>query len=464
MNSTIKPVNHIAKGRLVTGMALEYGPAHARFATPALKLDQLIWTRDQPPPAADVPLAEILDILEATADWLRRDPDGLVAEALANAIRNNPMNPELMRKSYQVLPDMFNRALLMTQIDNELGGAKAVDSWYEVNNLVSGRKARMRAFPSRILHIIAGNAPGVAATSIARGAVTKSVNLIKLPSNDLYTTTAILQGLSAVAPGHPTAASFSAAYWRGGDDKVEGLLMRPQYFDKLAAWGGQSTLASAKKHICPGFELVAFDPKTSISIIGNEAFESDDILAEVADKAAADVTLVDQFACASSRFQFVEGTVAQADRFAAMMQQRLGVERAFASAEGVPVPNNLREEVDGLRGMSDFYRVFGDYSGKGLVVRSEEDPVEFNPEYRIANVVAINAIEDALQYVNVATQTVTVYPPAQRIALRDRLASAGAQRICDIGGAGWMEGGLAHDGFMPMSRLVRWLNDEGETG
>ena len=461
-NNTIS-VSHIAKGKLVEGTELEYGPAHKRFTTPALNFQALLWNRQNPGPAFDVPLDEILLILEETANWLRQDPEGLVAQALAKAIENNPMNPSVMRSSYEVLPDMFNRKLIMTQIDNELGGAKAVDGWYSVDNMASGRTARMRAFPSRILHVIAGNAPGVAATSIIRGAVTKGVNLIKLPSNDLFTTGAILRGVSAVAPNSPTAQSFSAAYWQGGDDKVESLIMRSQFFDKFAAWGGESTLRSAKKYISPGFELVAFDPKTSISMIGKEVFESDEIMRDVADKTAADICLVDQLACASSRFQYIEGSEEQVDQFCEELQKRIGVERMFGSADGMPVPNSLREEIDGLRSMPDYYRVWGDYSGKGLVIRSDE-PVEFHPEYRIANVVRVPDLEEVISEVNVATQTVSIYPPARRIEFRDRLASAGAQRVTDIGGAGWMEGGLGHDGFFPMQRLVRWLNDEGELG
>jgi hypothetical protein len=124
------------------------------------------------------------------------------------------------------------------------------------------------------------------------------------------------------------------------------------------------------------------------------------------------------------------------------------------------VPSHLREEIDGLRGMPDLYRIWGDYSGAGMVIRSDE-PVDFNPEYRIVNVVCVDDLEEALPQVNVATQTVTVYPNERKTRLRDRLASAGAQRITAIGGAGGMEGGLAHDGFLPLSRLVRWLNDEG---
>lgn len=456
----IQAVCHISKGQLVEGMDLEYGPARARFATPALNLTDLVWTREEPGPNFDTPLEDILEILEETARWLTLDPEGLVAAALDNAIRNNPMNPGLMRKSYQLLPHIFNRDLLLTQIENELGGTKTLEGWYPVDNLVSGRPARMRAFPSRILHIIAGNAPAVAAVSIARGAITKGVNLIKLPSNDLFTATAILRGLAAVAPDHPVTRSFSAAYWRGGDDKVEGLLMRPQFFDKLAAWGGDSTLRSAKNYISPGFELVSFDPKTSISMVGREAFASRETLERVADGAAADATLVDQFACASSRFQFVEGTPDQVDQFCEILQQRMGIERDYASAEGVPVPSALREEIDGLRGMPDYYRIWGNYSGSGLVIRSDE-PVDFNPEYRVVNVVRVDDLEEALPFVNVATQTVTIFPTERKTALRDRLSSLGAQRVTAIGGAGGMEGGLAHDGFLPLSRLVRWLNDEG---
>lgn len=460
MNALLKPdtmrVCHVVKGQVISGDELQYG----KFATPALNLDELVWSRMEPGPAFDVPLAEILDLLVETGQWLKADPQGLVAEAMEQALRYSPMSPYTMRRSYELLPLMFDRTRMQFQIDNELGGTRFVDGWAEVEGLPSGRKTRMRAFPSRILHIIAGNAPGVAGISIIRGALIKAVNLIKLPSNDLFTAPAILRAISAVAPGHPVARSFSAAYWQGGDSKVEDMLMRPQFFDKIAAWGGDTTLRSIKNHICPGLELVAFDPKTSISMIGREAFESEARLAEVADRAAVDVTLVDQLACASSRFQFVEGTPEQVDRFAELLQQRMGVERMLGSADGRPVPAEMRDEIDGLRAMDEYYGVWGDYSGAGVVIRSE-DPVDFYPDGRIVNVVPVSDLREAVKFVNVATQTVGVFPSARKAELRNLLASAGAQRITDIGGAGGMENGLGHDGFLPLQRLVRWINDEG---
>ena len=75
-------------------------------------------------------------------------------------------------------------------------------------------------------------------------AVTKSVSLFKLPSNDLFTAPALLRGLSAVAPGHPLEQSFAAVYWRGGDAAVESVLLRPQFFDKLIVWGGTAVHAA----------------------------------------------------------------------------------------------------------------------------------------------------------------------------------------------------------------------------
>ena len=55
-----------------------------------------------------------------------------------------------------------------------------------------GTVSKVRAFPPRLVHILAGNTPAVAATTITRGALTKGVHLLKLPANDLFTASAIL--------------------------------------------------------------------------------------------------------------------------------------------------------------------------------------------------------------------------------------------------------------------------------
>lgn len=454
------PVYHVIKGEVVTGADLEFGPATSRFTTPKLDLNELVWSRQEPVPALDVPVSEVMDLLVETGKWITADPEGIMAEALEFSVSTSPLPRGVMERSYQSLGTLFSRESMEFQLRHELGGADVLDGWREITDAPSGRIHRIRAFPPRLLHIVAGNAPGVSALSVIRGALTKGVNLLKLPSNDLFTATAILRAMATVAPGHPVTRSFSAAYWRGGDDQVEGTLFRPQYFDKLVAWGGESTLRSAQKYVGPGFELVAFDPKTSISLVGREAFASPETLAEVAELAATDVTLMNQQACASSRFQFVEGSTEEVDRYCELLQARLGVERFTCSAVGLPVPSDLRDEIDGLRGLEPYYRVWGGYEGQGLVIRSDE-PVDFHPDGRIVNVVPVSSLQEGVRFANVATQTVGVYPPSRQAEVRDGLASAGVQRVVALGGSGGVETGLPHDGFNPLQRFVRWVNDEG---
>ena len=94
-------VCHFIKGQTVHGAECEHGPARARFATPKLDLDQLVWTRDQPGPAFDTPVAEIIEVLEQTGQWLKSDPHGLVAEALENSLRTGPLPRHIMEFSYE---------------------------------------------------------------------------------------------------------------------------------------------------------------------------------------------------------------------------------------------------------------------------------------------------------------------------------------------------------------------------
>ena len=69
------------------------------------------------------------------------------------------------------------------------------------------------------------------------------------------------------------------------------------YFDKLVAWGGGDAINNVMKYIGPGFQLVSFDPKTSISMVGREVFDSEENLQEAAELNARDVSILGQEAC-----------------------------------------------------------------------------------------------------------------------------------------------------------------------
>jgi Acyl-CoA reductase (LuxC) len=446
----------VVRGTVIDGRSLT---AHAAGPPGRLDLDALVWPSDRPAPLFEVSLGEIVDVLVELGEWISRDPDGIVAAALEGLINVCGASRPLEQRAYAALPDYFARDLLQFQLEEELGGGSALDGWHAVAAPGAAHPSFVRAFPARMVHVLAGNAPGVAAISIARSALAKGASLFKLPSNDLFTAPALLRGISAVARGHPLEQSFAAVYWRGGDAAVESVLLRAQFFDKLIVWGGTTAVKGVTAYVGPGLELISFDPKTSISVIGRDAFADGSDLAAIAAAAATDATIHNQDACTASRFQFVEGTLDEVDRFCELLTAELGIERTKAADRSQPVPDDLRDEIDGMRNLAPYYRVWGATDGTGLVVRSEE-PVDFYPTGRLVNVVAVPDVKAVLGHVNTATQTVGVYPERLREQLRDDLCSVGVQRVTALGSAGNTRLGLPHDGFYPLARMVRWGKDE----
>ncbi|MCX4431808.1 MULTISPECIES: acyl-CoA reductase [Streptomyces] len=57
-------------------------------------------------------------------------------------------------------------------------------------------------------------------------------------------------------------------------------------------------------------------------------------------------------------------------------------------------------------------------------------------------------------------QTVGVHPDTRKAEPRDALACAGVQRVVSLGRAGGMPPGLSRDGFHPLQRLMRRVDDE----
>jgi Acyl-CoA reductase (LuxC) len=236
------------------------------------------------------------------------------------------------------------------------------------------------------------------------------------------------------------------------------VLYRPQYFDKIVAWGGGDAIANVIKYLMPGFQLVSFDPKTSISMVGREAHASEETQELAAKLAADDVMILGQEACVASRYQFVEGSEAEVDAFCARMHRHIAASAA-ASGDVRPLDMDLREQIDTMIMMDDEYGVWGRPDGKGVVIRSDE-PVDFHPINKTANVVRVDSLDDAVRWVNVATQTVGFYPFGRMADYRDRLASGGAQRIVHLGEAGPSTIGNPHDAMYPMHRFVHWMAHE----
>ena len=453
------PAPHFVQGALVEGDAVRHRSRDlgADFTTPAIDLDALVLPRSLLPPLLDVKLAEIIDFLVETGERLQLDRNPHLQECLELIAATNPLPRRIVENLYRQAPYFLDRQLLESIVDSNFSNRDALDGWVDRVDMF-GNKGAIRAFPPRMVHMLAGNAPSGCVSSIAQGALVKAVNLFKMPSSDPFTTVAVLRTMAEIDPKHPVVRSMSAVYWQGGDTAIERTLYRPQYFDKIVAWGGGDAINNVIQYLGPGIQLISFDPKSSISMIGREVFDREESIAEVAEKLAADTTVFNQEACLTSRYAFVEGERPQAESLCAALAQRLGVDRDFASAMGPPLSAELREEIQVMEAMGDV-QTWGGFDGRGLVILSDR-PVEFQPTNKTSNVVLVGSLDDAVRYVNVATQTIGIYPYERKAQLRDRLASAGAQRLCRLGTANAHVLGSPHDAMYPLQRFVHWIGDD----
>lgn len=432
------------------------------FATPRLDLNALVRPRTELPPLLNTPVAEIIDFLAEAGQRLAA-PSNPYVDACIDRMAKVSLQPRaavghMIRNAAEYLDPKSLREV----VEQNFANPRALDEWVPHNDH-QGRRSFIRAYPPRLIHVLPGNAPGQGIRSIAQSALVKAVNVFKMASADPFSTVAFLRTMADIDPDHPVVKSMSAVYWRGGEERVERALYRPQYFDKLVAWGGGDAISNVMKYVGPGFQLVSFDPKTSISMVGREAFASDEALAEAAALNAADVAMANQEACVCSRFTFIEADEAQADRYARLLAEQIRIDRM---GEGTPRPLevDLREQIETLRLMDEDYGVFGALDGRGVAIRSDE-PVDFHPLRKTSNVVMVPSLMEAMKYVNVATQTVGVYPFERMPELRDTLASCGAQRVVRLGEAGPSAIGNPHDAMYPLHRFVHWMaNEDGCEG
>jgi len=450
-------VVHIARGVPVRGGAVDRHRTRltgAEFVTPSLDVAELVWPRTVAPPALDLPMKEVVDFLVETGSRLDLGKNEHLAKACSDAAKINHLPPDVSERLYGGLGRFFERELVEFEIEQSLGAH--VDGWTEIMR-PTGSFMRVRPFPIRILHFLAGNAPGLAAVTLMRSCLSRGVHLLKLPSNDLFTAPAILQTMADIDPAHPLVLSHSAAYWRGGTEAVERQIFRTELFDSVVAWGGESAIRNVQAMTGPGLDLVALNPKVSISLVGHEAFADDHTLDAATRAAALDVG--HQEACQNSRIQFVEGSVEEVDRYCRRLAEQLEAE---ASPEGGrPTPQEILETVAEQVAAAVPVETWGRPDGSGLVIRSSA-PLPIYPIGRTVNVVPVRDLQDATRYVDTSTQTVGVYPDARRPGVRDAMCGAGAQRIVPLGASIGTEPphGRPHDGFIVLHRMVRWVVEE----
>jgi hypothetical protein len=461
----------IIRGQIIDDADMEYGGRNpqTRFHTADLRkyLGQLpLATPSSLADLYSVSFDEIVDYLDELGKRLRFDANKHLQLALQLTVKTSGLGAPILRAVYENLDKVFDRRQIREVADINIG-IPFLEGW--VNTRTSGGTSTyVRAFGARAVHIIAGNVPTISAMTILRNTITRSDIIIKTPSNDPLTATAIARTMIDMAPNHPITKHISVGYWKGGDATIEDALYQPKNIEKIVAWGGMASIKHIAKYIQPGIDLITLDPKLSSTIIGKEAFESDARMEEVARRLALDIGVNNQLACLNARVVYIQcGTgkagLEKANRFGKLVYQAIQDIPIHLSNEVPAIDRALAEEMEGLRYAAGAYKVYGGDGRGGIIVSQSDEPVEFAPllNNRIANLVPVDDLEVPIRAVTSYTQTIGIYPDELVPKIRDRLAYHGAQRLVTLGYVATRRTIAGpQDGIEPLRRMCKWILNE----
>lgn len=473
----------LVRGRKITNDLVEYkGRFGGVFKTPDTKkyLTELVLSnpldmRD----IRDLPTAEIIDYLVNLGKRLCIDNNSYLQDAFAVGVETSGLTASVLEGIYQQLPTFFEKSLLQNMVDKRLGGSRYLDTWVRqdgskvdfsgLNTESNSPKYEIRAFGQRSVHVVAGNVPAVSAITVIRNALTKSDAIIKLPSNDPLTASAIVQTMIDMDPNHPVTRHITCAYWKGGNEEIEKLLYLPQNISRICAWGGMASIQHIKKYLQPGILLVPFDPKLSASIIDGSILKNSDQFENVAIRQAIDFGVFNQNACLNARVVYVkcdpdnEETIESLNVFGQAVYTALQQLPQNISSPTEKINLDLQEQIDGIRYEDDFYKVIGEDLRNGMVIVSQfDDTVDFSDMLcnRVINIVPISSYHEIIQRMGASTQTVGVYPEWVKGIIKDDLPFTGVQRVVSLGSAANAVMAGPHDAIEPMRMSLNWVTNE----
>src|SRR5690606_29889745 len=401
MTQPIAPM--VIRGRIITDNLVEVGGrgGDLAFLTPDAHkyVDQLALRN--PVSLSELyrlSFEDMLDYAGVLAKALDFSTNKLMQQACELSYLTAPATPPLVKATYMGLPKMLDREAIIEATESSVG-IKHLEGWVK-QKLIDGTELEVRCFGARTLHIVAGNSPGLSLLTILRNMILRSDAIIKAPSNDPFTASAIAQTMIQIAPDHPITKHISVAYWKGGDKSFEEKLYRPENIEKIVAWGGFSSIKHVAQYIQPGLELISLDPKRSASIIGAETFENETSMQEAALRLATDLGAANQTGCVNARVIYVQsGTDEQGietlNRFAKMTYDAMLTLPNSISTKPKGCDPELKSNLDALRLDDDWYKVIGGENDEGAIIASQlPDAVSFATllNDRVGNLVPVDSV------------------------------------------------------------------------
>lgn len=317
-----------------------------------------------------------------------------------------------------------------------------------------------RAFgPQLLMHIWAGNVPGLPLWSLICGLLVKAGTIGKLPGNEPLMASWFAQLLAEIDP--KLGECIAVVWWKGGDAQTEPTWLRQP--DTLVAYGGNPTLAAIQQRLPVTTRFLPHGHKISFGMVARSALNARQG-AELARRVAYDVMRYDQAGCYSPQMLFVErGGMVSPDEFASYIAHELAAlahkhpRRALAGEEinSIAAWRN-GEEIRALGGDRTLY---GEAADDWAVVSVDHaEPLSPTALGRTLKVVCVDALEEVVDLVApqrhfLQTAGVAAAPQAL-FGISALLGQVGVTRIAAFGNMTSPEAGWHHDGRFSLLDLV----------
>lgn len=376
--------------------------------------------------------------------------------------RSTGLDAELLRLGLNRYLQCFRAPQLQRFVVEDLGNPALLDGF---EPRAKGGLSLAQG-PGLLMHVWAGNVPGLPLWSLVAGLLVKAGNLAKLPSAEPLVASLFARLLAQASP--QLAQALAVVWWPGGDVAREEAALTQA--DVVLAYGGPSSLHALRALTPLTTRFLAFGHKLSFGMVDAAALDQRRVH-EVARAAALDVVRFEQQGCYSPQLFYVaSGGACSPLDFAHHLQQQLRAlsvqypRRALYVAERQALAQwRAAQEGAALAGAP--VQILGDVQDPFCVVYAQgPEPLQPSALNRTVRVVAVPTLGDALATLQPhrhLLQTVGVAAAPQALwRLSQALARCGVTRICAIGSMTLPEAGWHHDGRFNLADLVQMVDIE----
>lgn len=245
----------------------------------------------------DLSLRLDTEVLLAAADKLSAEILRGEAAQLGEPLRKRGLSETEIEQILLTLGAFLKRDCLSAKLRYELGSDDPL--------AVRRREYKAEVFegwaPLGVLvHVAAGNAPTVAPLSVLEGLLAGNINLLKISSRDSDFGAHVLKALVDASEERALAPFVYALQFSSSEKDLLQTLF--EQADGIAAWGGESAVASVRSMAPAGARIIAWGHKISMSYFSREAASDEECLRGLAE----DTCRIEQQACSSPQIVYLD--------------------------------------------------------------------------------------------------------------------------------------------------------------